>query len=58
MPCEAAKIIGITPDGVRVMERTGRLPALKTADGWRIFRRSDVEQAAEQRAARKARRVR
>ncbi len=51
-PCEAGKILGITSDAVRALNNRGGLVALKTLSGRRLFRRSDVEKLAEQRAAR------
>ena len=46
---EAAKIIGVTPDGVRAMERRGSLPAIKTPSGRRLFTESDVQEFARSR---------
>jgi excisionase family DNA binding protein len=46
----AAKILNIAAQTVREWERRGRLHALRTETGTRIFSRFDVEQlAAEQR---------
>src|SRR5262245_20190274 len=42
----AARILGVSRDTVRVWERAGRLRALRTADGVRLFTRADVEQLA------------
>ena len=37
----AARLLNCTPDGVRYLERTGRLCAVRV-DGVRLFRRADV----------------
>ncbi len=47
---DAARVLGVVPATVRQMERSGRLPARRTAGGIRLFRREDVEQLAEARA--------
>ena len=46
---QAAKKLGISPQGVRLLEREGKLPAVKTAGGVRIFTSNDVDQLAKQR---------
>jgi excisionase family DNA binding protein len=51
-PSDAGRILGLTPEAVRALNNRGRLPALKTLTGRRLFRRSDVEQLAAQRASR------
>lgn len=48
---DAARILGVVPATVRQMERSGRLPALRTAGGIRLFCRADVERFAEERTA-------
>ncbi len=50
---EAARVLDLSPDAVRWLEREGRLPAQRTTNGYRLFRRRDVEQYAAIRAARK-----
>jgi excisionase family DNA binding protein len=50
-PSEAGRILGITPEAVRALNNKGRLHALKTLGGRRLFRRSDVQQLAAERAA-------
>jgi excisionase family DNA binding protein len=50
---EAARVLGVSSDMVRIYERTGRLPAIRTAGGYRLFAQRDVERVAQQRAARK-----
>ena len=46
---EAARILGVTPETVRHWERVGRLAAVKTARGVRLFDRHDVERLALER---------
>jgi len=47
---EAARVLGLSPDMVRLLERDGRLPAQRTTNGLRLFRRGDVEELAAARA--------
>ena len=49
-PSDAARILGLSADSVRVLGDSGRLPALRTVGGRRLFRRGDVEELAAQRA--------
>ena len=49
---DAATILGLSPDMVRVLHRQGRLPAFRTPRGFRLFRRADVEKLAKERKAR------
>lgn len=46
---EAARILAVSSDTVRRWERTGRLPAVKTSGGVRVFDRADVERLAAER---------
>lgn len=49
---DAARILGVVPATVRAMTLSGRLqPATMTESGNRLFKRSDVEELAAQRAA-------
>lgn len=48
---EVARRFGVSPITVHLRERTGRLPALKTATGVRLFHRADVERFARERQA-------
>ncbi len=48
---DAARILDVVPATVRQMERSGRLPARRTAGGIRLFCREDVERLAAARAA-------
>jgi hypothetical protein len=42
----------MTPsDSVRVLSDNGRLPAMRTVSGRRLFKRGDVDRLAAQRAA-------
>jgi len=50
MSGEAARILNVSVDTVRLWERRGRLRALKTATGVRFFNRADVTALAERRA--------
>jgi excisionase family DNA binding protein len=47
---DAAAILGLSPDMVRVLHRQGRLAALRTPRGNRLFDRKDVEQLAIERS--------
>ncbi len=49
LTAEAARVIGITPNGVRVMERRGELPAERTESGVRLFDRTVVQRVARER---------
>ncbi|MDP9357434.1 MAG: helix-turn-helix domain-containing protein [Chloroflexota bacterium] len=51
---DAARLLGVVPATVRQMERSGRLPAERTAGGMRLFRRADVERLAAEREGRRA----
>jgi excisionase family DNA binding protein len=46
---DAAEILALSVDMVRILHRQGRLPALRTPRGYRLFRRSDVERLAHER---------
>lgn len=48
---DVARECGVTPATVKLWERAGRLPAIRTARGVRLFRRSDVEALRAERAA-------
>ncbi len=47
---EAARLLGVAADTVRLWERRGLLPAERTAGGIRLFRLEDVERLATERA--------
>ncbi len=52
---DSARVLGLSPDAVRLYERTGRLPATRTLSGLRLFRRRDVEKLRKERARRRTR---
>jgi excisionase family DNA binding protein len=49
-PSDAARVLGLSADSVRVLSDSGRLPAMRTVSGRRLFRRVDVDRLALQRA--------
>src|SRR5262245_56027201 len=52
-PADAAKILGLSADMVRVLAREGHLPtAARSVRGVRLLRREDVEELAAVRAGR------
>ena len=46
---DVAKRLGLSADAVRLFERTGRLPAMRTASGVRLFDPLDVERLRQER---------
>jgi excisionase family DNA binding protein len=46
---DASKILQLTPESVRLLERSGKLPATRSAGGIRLFKREDVERLATAR---------
>jgi DNA-binding transcriptional MerR regulator len=50
---EAAKLLDCSSESVRLFERKGALPAIKTAKGMRLFRESDVRALAKKRDGKK-----
>ena len=46
---DAGQILNITPDGVRYLERRGKLQATYLRSGQRLFRLSEVERLARAR---------
>jgi DNA-binding transcriptional MerR regulator len=46
-----AKSLNVAPDTVRFYERTGRLKAMRTTSGIRLFRAEDVEAFKAKRSA-------
>ena len=50
----AARILGVVPATVRIYERLGKLPAIRTEGGIRLFDRGEVEKFASEQATRKA----
>jgi excisionase family DNA binding protein len=52
---DAARILGLSADMVRLLARDGRLrPAAETVRGLRLFRREDVDALADERAGHRA----
>jgi excisionase family DNA binding protein len=49
-PMEAARFLGLSADYVRELSDGGKLPALRTATGRRLFLRKDVLRFAAKRA--------
>ena len=49
MATDAARILGMSAENVRALEKSGKLPAMKTTSGRRIFKASDVERLAAER---------
>jgi DNA-binding transcriptional MerR regulator len=49
----AAKVLGLSIDMLRVLERQGKVHPLRTESNIRLFLRSHVEALAAERAARK-----
>jgi DNA-binding transcriptional MerR regulator len=53
MTGDAARICGVVPDTIRLWNRKGKLlEAHRTERGVRLYRRSDVEAVAKERARR------
>jgi excisionase family DNA binding protein len=48
-PSEAAHVLNLSSDTVRLLSDKGLLPTLRTMSGRRLFRRNDVERLAEER---------
>ena len=51
---DTAKFLDVSPDAVRLYERSGKLPAIRTVGGVRLFDRRDVEKFAAARKTKKA----
>ena len=45
---ESARLLNRSGDAVRLYERQGRLPAIRTRKGWRLFKATDVERLAKE----------
>lgn len=50
---DAARILGLSRDMVRILASKGALPSQRAANGYHLFRRGDVEQLARVRAERR-----
>lgn len=48
---EAALMLGMSAENIRLLEKSGRLPAMKTPSGRRIFKLEDVERLRLEREA-------
>lgn len=49
-PSDAARVLGLSADSVRVLSDSGRLASMRTIGGRRLFRRGDVDRLAVERA--------
>jgi DNA-binding transcriptional MerR regulator len=56
MTSDAARLLGRSAESVRVYERSGKLPAIKTTKGRRLFKESDVRDLAAKLAEKNHRR--
>ena len=50
---DAARLLGVSESSVRYWHRTGKLPALRTPAGHRLFLRADIEALVKERACRR-----
>jgi excisionase family DNA binding protein len=48
-PSDAARVLGLSADSVRVLSDSGRLASMRTIGGRRLFRRGDVDRLAVER---------
>jgi len=51
---DVARLLNVVPDTVRDLERQGRLKAIRTPGGMRLFREAEVHRFVEARKARRA----
>jgi excisionase family DNA binding protein len=51
-PSDAARVLGLSADSVRVLSDSGRLASMRTIGGRRLFRRGDVDRLVLERASR------
>lgn len=51
---DAARILGLSQDMVRILTQKGRPRSMRAAHGYHLFRRGDVEDLARLRAVEKA----
>jgi excisionase family DNA binding protein len=49
-PSDAARVLGLSADSVRVLSDSGRLASMRTIGGRRLFRRGDVDRLAVERS--------
>ena len=45
-PSDAARVLGLSADSVRVLSDNGRLPGMRTVGGRRLFRRAECGEVA------------
>jgi excisionase family DNA binding protein len=50
-PSDAARVLGLSADSVRVLSDSGRLASMRTIGGRRLFRRGDVDRLVAERAS-------
>ena len=50
-PSDAARVLGLSADSVRVLSDSGRLASMRTIGGRRLFRRGDVDRLVMERAS-------
>lgn len=50
---DAAKMLDVSPQYVRKLEETGKISAMRTVGGYRIFKAEDVERLAAKRERQK-----
>ena len=51
---QVGQVLGISPVTVRAWHKQGRLvPTVQTPQGWRLYRKEDVERFAQERAEEK-----
>jgi excisionase family DNA binding protein len=53
MTSGAARLAEVSKETILLWERQGKLPAVKTDNGRRLFRRADVERLKREREARR-----
>ncbi len=46
---DAAQVLGLSSDHMRRLSNEGRIPAMRTVAGHRLFKRSDLEELAAER---------
>jgi DNA-binding transcriptional MerR regulator len=49
-----ARTLGLSVARVRQLSDLGRIPCIRTADGWRLYDSADVERIAAERATRRS----
>jgi excisionase family DNA binding protein len=50
---DAAKLLDVSPQYLRKLEETGKISAMRTVGGYRIFKAEDVERLAAERERQK-----